>query len=63
MWTWSAPPGRPTTFPPVPTVFILDRTGKIVFVHADPAYEVRMKGAEVLAAAKTAATISDAVQK
>ena len=37
---------------PVPAVFILDRTGKVVFVHADPDYKVRMKGAEVLAAAK-----------
>ena len=40
---------------PVPAVFILDRGGKIVFVHADPDYKVRMKGAEVLAAAKAAA--------
>ena len=46
---------------PVPAVFILDRTGKIVFVHADPDYTARMKGAEVLAAAKTAATTSKAV--
>jgi peroxiredoxin len=48
---------------PVPAVFILDRTGKIVFVHADPDYKMRMKGAEVLAAAKTAATTSEALQK
>ena len=48
---------------PVPAVFILDRTGKIVFVHADPDYTVRMKGAEVLAAAKTAAATSRALQK
>ena len=48
---------------PVPAVFILDRGGKIVFVHADPDYKVRMKGAEVLAAAKAAATTSDAHQK
>ena len=41
---------------PVPAVFILDRGGKIIFVHADPDYKVRMKGAEVLAAAKAAAT-------
>jgi len=47
---------------PVPAVFILDRGGKIVFVHADPDYKVRMKGAEVLAAAKAAATTSDALQ-
>ena len=48
---------------PVPAVFIIDRTGKIVFVHADPDYKVRMKGAEVLAAAKTAATTSNEAQK
>ena len=48
---------------PVPAVFIIDRTGKIVFVHADPDYKVRMKGSEVLAAAKTAATTSDTLQK
>ena len=48
---------------PVPAVFILDRGGKIAFVHADPDYKVRMKGAEVLAAAKTAATTSNALQK
>ena len=48
---------------PVPAVFILDRAGKIVFVHADPDYKVRMKGAEVLAAAKSAAMTSDALQK
>jgi peroxiredoxin len=47
---------------PVPSVFVLDRGGKIVFVHADPDYRVRMKGAEVLAAAKAAA-ISDARQR
>ena len=48
---------------PVPSVFILDRGGKIVFVHADPDYKVRMKGVEVLAAAKAAVTASDASQK
>ena len=48
---------------PVPAVFILDAEGKIVFVHADPDYKVRMKGSEVLAAAKAAATASDALQK
>jgi peroxiredoxin len=48
---------------PVPSVFILDRGGKIVFAHADPDYRVRMKGVEVLAAAKAAATTSDARQK
>jgi peroxiredoxin len=48
---------------PVPAVFIVDRGGNIVFVHADPDYKVRMKGAEVLAAAKAAATTSGALQK
>jgi peroxiredoxin len=48
---------------PVPAVFIVDRGGKIVFVHADPDYKVRMKGAEVPAAAKAAAITSDALQK
>ena len=48
---------------PVPAVFIIDRTGKIVFVHADPDYKVRMKGAEVLAAAKQSLSASDAPQK
>jgi hypothetical protein len=42
---------------------LFDRGGKIVFVHADPDYKVRMKGVEVLAAAKAAATTSDALQK
>jgi peroxiredoxin len=44
---------------PVPPVFIVDRGGKIVFIHADPDYKVRVKGAEVL----VAATTSDALQK
>ena len=48
---------------PVPAVFIIDRTGRIVFAHADPDYKVRMKGAEVLAAAQKSLTASDAPQK
>ena len=48
---------------PVPAVFIINRTGKIVFVHADPDYKVRMKGAEVLAAAAKSAAASEAPQK
>jgi peroxiredoxin len=48
---------------PVPAVFIIDRTGKIVFVHADPDYKVRMTGAEVLAAAAKSASASNAPQK
>jgi AhpC/TSA family len=47
----------------VPAVFIVDRGGNIVFVRADPDYKVRMKGAEVLAAAKAAATTFDALRK
>jgi hypothetical protein len=48
---------------PVPAVFIVNRTGEIVFVHADPDYKVRMKGAEVLAAAAKSAAASEAPQK
>jgi peroxiredoxin len=48
---------------PVPAVFIIDRTGRVVFVHADPDYKVRMKGSEVLAAAKKSAPASDGPQK
>jgi peroxiredoxin len=48
---------------PIPAVFIIDRIGKIVFVHANPDYKVRMKGAEVLAAAKTAASTLETPQK
>jgi len=39
---------------PVPSVYIIDRKGKILFAHTDPNYKVRMKGDEVLAAAKAA---------
>jgi peroxiredoxin len=48
---------------PVPALFIINPTGKIVFVHADPDYKVRMKGAEVLAAAAKSAAASEAPQK
>jgi peroxiredoxin len=48
---------------PVPAVFIINPAGKIVFVHADPDYKVRMKGAEVLAAAAKSAAASEAPQK
>ena len=43
-------------------MFIINRTGEIVFVHADPDYKVRMKGAEVLAAAAKSAAASEAPQ-
>ena len=39
---------------PVPSVFLIDKDGKIVFVHSNPDYKVRMKGDEILAAAKEA---------
>ncbi len=39
---------------PVPSVFILDRKGQIVFVHSNPDYKVRLKGDDVVAAAKAA---------
>jgi hypothetical protein len=55
--------GQTHHIPPVPAVFILGRTAKLAFVHADPDYEVRMNGAEVLAAAKTTAPTSEALQK
>lgn len=47
----------------VPAVFIVDRGSNIVFVRADPDYKLRMKGAEVLAVAKAAATTFDAPRK
>lgn len=46
--------GKPHHVLPVPSVFLLDKKGKILFVHADPNYKVRMSGDEVLAAAKSA---------
>jgi peroxiredoxin len=39
---------------PVPAVFIIDRNGVIRFAHWDPDYKVRMKGEEILAAAREA---------
>lgn len=39
---------------PVPSVFLIDAKGKIVYVHSNPDYKVRMKGAEIVAAAKEA---------
>jgi peroxiredoxin len=37
---------------PVPSVFMIDRKGVIVYVHSNPDFKVRMKGSEVLAVAK-----------
>lgn len=39
---------------PVPAVFIIDRNGVIRFAHWDPDYKVRMKGEEILTAARDA---------
>jgi len=39
---------------PVPSVFLIDAKGKIVYVHSNPDYKVRMKGAEIVAVAKEA---------
>ncbi|MBV9673390.1 MAG: AhpC/TSA family protein [Verrucomicrobia bacterium] len=44
--------GRTDHILPVPSVFILDRSGKVVFVHANADYKIRMKGSDVLSAAK-----------
>jgi len=38
---------------PVPSVFIVDRAGKLVFVHSNPDYKVRLKGEDVLEAIKS----------
>jgi peroxiredoxin len=39
---------------PVPAVFLVDATGKIVFAHSNPDYRVRLSGADLLAAAEEA---------
>jgi peroxiredoxin len=39
---------------PVPSVFIVDRSGVVRFRHYDPDYTVRLDAAHVLAAAKSA---------
>jgi len=35
---------------PVPSVFVVDKTGKITFVHSNPDYRVRLKGSEIISA-------------
>lgn len=35
---------------PVPSVFVVDKTGKIIFVHSDPNYKIWLKGSEILKA-------------
>jgi peroxiredoxin len=37
---------------PVPSVFIIDPSGKIAYVHSNPDYKVRLKSDEVLAVAR-----------
>jgi peroxiredoxin len=37
---------------PVPAVFLVNKEGKIVFVHSDPNYKVRLSNEELLAAVK-----------
>ncbi|MBS1708375.1 MAG: AhpC/TSA family protein [Armatimonadetes bacterium] len=39
---------------PVPSVFLLDKSGKIVFEYTNPDYKIRMKGDDIVAAAKSA---------
>jgi peroxiredoxin len=43
---------------PVPSVFIVDRSGVVRFRHYDPDYTVRLDAAHVLAAAKSAQEVS-----
>ena len=33
---------------PVPSVFVVGKDGKIVYVHSNPDYKVRLKGSEIL---------------
>lgn len=35
---------------PVPSVFVVDKSGKIIFSHSNPDYKVRLKGEEILKA-------------
>ncbi len=37
---------------PVPTVFLIDKRGKITFEYSNPDYSIRLKGSELLEAAK-----------
>lgn len=43
---------------PVPSVFLIDKEGKIVFVHSNPDYKVRMKGEDIVAAATKASSMN-----
>lgn len=40
---------------PVPSVFLIDAKGMIVFSHSNPDYRIRMSGEEIVTAAKKAA--------
>jgi peroxiredoxin len=42
--------GMPHHILPVPSVFVIGADGKVKFVHSNPDYRVRMKGAELVAA-------------
>ena len=42
--------GQPHHILPVPSVFIVDKSGKIIFAHSNPDYKVRLKGSEILSA-------------
>jgi peroxiredoxin len=44
--------GRMHHLLPVPSVFIIDRDGVILFAHANPDYKVRLSPEEVMSAAK-----------
>lgn len=35
---------------PVPSVFLINKSGKIIFAHSNPDYKVRLKGSEILKA-------------
>jgi hypothetical protein len=62
MWIWSAHQGKPITFCQFRQCLLSTVQAKSSFVHADPDYKVRMKGAEVLAAAAKSAAASEAPQ-
>ncbi|MBI1292937.1 redoxin domain-containing protein [bacterium] len=47
--------GSPDPILPVPSVFVLDKEGKIVYTHSDPNYKKRLSAKEVVEATKLAA--------
>ena len=48
--------GQPHHILPVPSVFIMNQRGVILYVHSDPDYKVRLKGSELLKAIKESKT-------